>query len=100
MCQAVTPQLKVFSSFAALSCSWQFVIVLAMLEFQFIAFKDLCFSWNPLMHSSTLAVMRRSHPLANMRPSPQGLGVSVANLPRPTFLLPLSTARLGFHLRP
>ena len=40
MCQAATPQLKVFSSFATLSCSWQFVIVLATLEFQFIAFKQ------------------------------------------------------------
>ena len=40
MSQAATPQLKVFSSFAALSCSWQFVIVLAMLEFQCIAFKQ------------------------------------------------------------
>ena len=50
MCQAATPQLKVFSSFATLSCSWQFVIVLATLKFQFIAFKQrvrLCDSRRP-----------------------------------------------------
>ena len=34
------PQLKVPSSLAALSCSLQFVIVLATLEFQFIAFEQ------------------------------------------------------------
>ena len=45
--------MQVFSSFATRSCSWQFVIVLAMLEFEFIAFKQrarLCFSWKNYMH--------------------------------------------------